>query len=358
MKILHLQTELNLSCGITKFIFLIMKNSSREFHHQVIALGGNAVTRFTADGIHPLIINNFRFILLRSIRTLFFLISFCKQNKIDIIHSHHRYFDFLAFLISRIVKIKTVMSVQSKVYKHKRLSYKSEILLAVSESIKNHLITEFFIDESRIKVLNNFIDSKELLANNEPSFNRGNIGLSDDNFVITFIGRFSKEKGINVLLNAISKIQLKYKKVILLMIGEGEEKDQIENYIHRNNINTRILPPAEKVFKYYKISDLIVLPSITDPFPMVMLETGLYSKPFIGSKVDGIAEFIEDEKDGLLIEPENVDELVNAVIKILKDKNYANYIANNLNKKVLNECQINQLLPKLEKIYTEIHYGS
>jgi len=357
MKILHLQSELNLSCGITKSILLIMKNSSTDFHHQVIAFGGDGVSRFTGEGINPLLISNPRFILFRVIKTLFYLISYCKQNKIDIIHSHHRYFDFLAFLISRIVKVKTVMSVHSKVYKHRRFSYKSKILIAVSGALKNHLITEFFIDETRIKVINNFIDPNELLANNESSFCRNNIGLSDNNFVVTFIGRFSKEKGIDTLLKSISKIQLKYKKVFLLMIGEGEEKDQIENYIHANNLNARILQPAEKVFNYYKISDMIVLPSRTDPFPMVMLETGLNNKPFIGSKVDGIAEFIEDEKNGLLIEPENVDELVDAVIKILIDKTYASYIANNLSKKVLNQCQLNQVLPKLERIYTEIYNG-
>ncbi len=159
------------------------------------------------------------------------------------------------------------------------------------------------------------------------------------------------------MLKAILKVQLNYKQVILILIGEGEEKDQIENYIHRNNINAKILPPTEKIFKYYKISDLIVLPSRTDPFPMVMLEAGLFNKPFIGSKVDGIAEFIENGISGLLFKSENVDELIDAIVKILEDKNYAYNIAKNLNEKVLNNCQVTQLLPKLEKIYSDIFNG-
>ena len=145
MRILHLQTELNLSCGVTKSILLIVKNSSPGFHHQIIALGGSGVSRFTAEGINPQIIKRSKVILITSVRLFFFLTSFCKRNKIDIIHSHHRYFDFLVHFISRIIKVKTVMSVQSKVYKRKRLSYKSKILIAVSESIKNHLQKEFSI---------------------------------------------------------------------------------------------------------------------------------------------------------------------------------------------------------------------
>lgn len=358
MKILHLQPELNLSCGITKSILLIMINSSTDYNHQVIAFGGNGVFRFTAQGINPKIIKKSRFILFKSIRMIFFLTSFCKQNKIDIIHSHHRYFDFLAYLISRFINVKTVMSVHSKVYKRKFFSFKSKILIAVSEAIKNHLMEEFFINEERIKVINNFVDPHEMFTNDELSFNRDEIGLSDADFVVTFIGRFSIEKGIDVLLKAISRIQINYKQVILLMIGEGEEKNKIENYIHKNNINAKILSPAEKIFKYYKISDLIVLPSRTDPFPMVMLEAGLNNKPFIGSKVDGIAEFIEDERNGLLTEPENVNELVDAILKIVNDKDYANNIASDLNKKVLNECRLDQVLPKLEKIYSDIYYDN
>ncbi|MBT8379446.1 MAG: glycosyltransferase family 4 protein [Ignavibacteria bacterium] len=354
MKILHLQKELNLSCGVTKSILLIVKNSSPVIHHQIIALGGNGVSRFTAQGINPQIIKNSGLILFKSIKIFFILTSFCKRNKIDIIHSHHRYFDFLAFVISRIINVKTVMSVQSKVFKRKLFSYKSKILIAVSVAIKNHLIKEFLIDEKRIKLINNFIDPNEILTNDERDFNRNDLGFCDNDFILTFIGRFSKEKGVDILLNAINKIQLNYNEVILLMIGEGEEKDQIDNTIRSNNINAKILPSTEKIYKYYLISDLIVLPSRTDPFPVVMLEAGLCKKPFIGSKVDGIAEFIEDGISGLLFNSEELDGLIDAIVKIIKDKNYANDIAKNLNEKVLNNCQVTQLLPKLEKVYSEI----
>ncbi len=196
MKILHLQTELNLSCGITKSILLIAKNSSDDFHHHVIALRGNGISRFIALGINPQIIKNSGFILFKSIRIVFFLTSFCKRNKIDIIHSHNRYFDFLAFLISRFINVKTVMSVQSKVYKRKLFSYKSKLLIAVSVAIKNHLIKEFCIDEERIKVINNFIHPNEVLTNKEPGFNRGDLGFSDNDFVVTFIGDFQKKRGL------------------------------------------------------------------------------------------------------------------------------------------------------------------
>ena len=57
MKILHLQTELNLACGITRTISQIIKNSSKEFEHHLIALGGNGLSRFETINFNPKILN-------------------------------------------------------------------------------------------------------------------------------------------------------------------------------------------------------------------------------------------------------------------------------------------------------------
>lgn len=354
IKILHLQKELNITCGITKTIQLIIKHSTSQFDHHVMTFGGDGFERFSDLGITPSVINYDQNSIIASFKFFLQLYRFIKKNNINIVHSHHRYFDLQSFFVSKILNIRTLTSVQSKVDKHKRLSYKSKILIAVSETIKNHLITEFLIDESRIRVINNFIDPQELLTNSELSFNRDNIGLSDDNFIVTFVGRFSKEKGIDVLLKAISKIQLKYKKVILLMIGAGEEKDQIENYIHVNNLNAIILPPAEKIFKYYKNSNVIVLPSRNDPFPMVMLEAGLFNKPFIGSEVDGIAEFIEDGVDGFLFEPDNAVDLAEKIKFVLNHPSDIKIAAEALHKKVIKYYTAAKILPKYEKLYSDL----
>ena len=82
-------------------------------------------------------------------------------------------------------------------------------------------------------------------------------------------------------------------------MGAGEELKFINDFIKKNNLKALVLPSKENVFDYFNIIDIVVLPSRIDPFPLVMLESGLMKKAFIGSSVDGIKEFIVNGKDGI-----------------------------------------------------------
>lgn len=90
--VLHLQTELNITCGVTRSILRIIKNS-HHFEHHVISLGGDALERF--DGYNYKIIKVDRKSFLGTLQLFFALLNYIKLNKIRIIHAHHRYFDFL-----------------------------------------------------------------------------------------------------------------------------------------------------------------------------------------------------------------------------------------------------------------------
>ena len=71
-----------------------------------------------------------------------------------------------------------------------------------------------------------------------------------------------------------------------------------------NNLTSKIkiLKPVKNPYPFYSIADIVVLPSLADSFPYVMLESGLFKKPFVGTQTGGIAEFIDDGKNGLLFE--------------------------------------------------------
>ena len=104
--------------------------------------------------------------------------------------------------------------------------------------------------------------------------------------------------------------------------------------------------------------DVVVLPSRIEPFGIVVLEAGSTNKPFVGSKVDGIAELIENEKEGLLFESGNADALVKQIIKIIDDKKFADVLAKNLNKKVLESFTVQIIIPQYEKLYKDILHNA
>ena len=121
-----------------------------------------------------------------------------------------------------------------------------------------------------------------------------------------------------------------------------------KKFCELNKSSVSLLSSKENIFDYYNLMDLVVLPSRIDPFPLVMLETGLMNRPFIGSNVDGIAELIEHEKDGLLFESGNVDDLKNQILRIFNNRLLADTLAKNLNKKVLESYTVEKIIPQYE----------
>lgn len=168
--------------------------------------------------------------------------------------------------------------------------------------------------------------------------------LKDDKngfFVIGFVGRITKEKGIENLVGAL--VKLNDPKVLLLIAGpsgqdvagENEYYVKIMKLLETSHINHRFLGKLSdfELGAFYSIIDLLVLPSInkTEAFGMVQAEAMLFGKPVIASNLPGIRVPINETGMGILVEPKNTDALITAIKEIRT--NYVKYICEeNINK--------------------------
>lgn len=350
MKILHLHTSLNLTCGISKTIYLIAKYPVGKNEHFVLSLNGDAGNKFSDSSIFVSFLNFNK----NSIKDVFKIVKLLKkhikENSIEIVHSHHRFFDFISYILSFFCKIKRVTSVQSFVYGKKLFSYKSPVLLAAGESVKKHLINYFNIKEEKIIVFNNFIDTNEIPCNVNLQAVKTELNISANSYLIGYVGRFSiKEKGIGILLNAFNTFNEKHPDSYLVMVGDGEDIKKIS--IPQNVI---IISSKVNIFDYYKIFDCLILPSKVDPFPLTVLEAGMMKIPFIGTNVNGISEIIDNNIDGLLFEKENENMLIEKIELYYKERDYANKCADNLHQKVLNKYNHIKALELLNSIYNKL----
>lgn len=355
INILHLQNHLNISCGVSKTIYLIVKNTLPHFNHSIICFGGDGFSRFESKNIEPLILKEKNNSIFGFIIHLFQLHSFCKKNKINIIHSHHRYFDLLAFLISKKLNIKTVTSVHSKVYNRKFISYKSDKLIACSNSIKEHLINNYKINERRIKVIPNTVDPKDLILTKTKTELINKLNIPNGKFIIGYFGRLDfKEKGIDILLEAFLNLSKVNIDLFLLLVGSGEDENKIIEFITQNGVRAKVMSSQKDIFNYYQLLDVLILPSRIETFGIVIIEAGMMTKTVIASNVDGIPELLTHKENGLLFESCNVEELKEQIIKIYNDRKFGERLAKNLNKKVLASYTVDKIIPQYEKLYTEL----
>ncbi|MBU0633203.1 glycosyltransferase family 4 protein [bacterium] len=167
--------------------------------------------------------------------------------------------------------------------------------------------------------------------------NENNIEESD--FVITFIGRIVKDKGIDELIQVFMRLKEKYKNMTLLLIGDYEDElnpisMDSKKYI---TIEKRIIHRSfqEDIRKYLSISDLFVLPSYREGLPNVLIEAGSYGIPLLATDINGCNEVIINGKNGALVNKKDEDNLYKVMEKFLVDKEYYHFIKNNVRKSII-----------------------
>lgn len=358
MTILHLQPQLNLSCGITKTIYLLMRNLDNDFDSYCFCSGGNAIEKFTDSNLNVIVSET------RSINQLYFikvflqLFSIIKQKKIKIVHSHHRTFDFMAYILSFIFSIKTITSVQSKVSGKNKISYNADILIACSEVIKNHLVDYFKIREDRIIIIHNFVDLEDIHETSLDSTINTMINQTKNKTVIGFIGRMSiREKGVDILLHSFNAISERHKDLILLMISDGEDNEYVDDYICNAKLDAVRLSSKRNVYSYLSLMDIVAIPSRIEPFGIVAIEAGALKKCVIASRVDGLMEIIEDEKNGFLFRSENVDDLNVRLLTIINNYDMRFKLGNELFTKVVEKFSSDKIVPKYRTLYLNLING-
>jgi glycosyltransferase involved in cell wall biosynthesis len=279
--------------------------------------------------------------------------KFCLRNDISIIHTHHRYPELLSHIVAKRTGIKTVTTVHSLVEGKIILSFRSDKIIAVSKSVRDMLIDHYKVPNEKVHLIYHCIGPFPGFDNQNSDDVKNSIGIPPSSKVILFVGRITKIKGTDILLEAFKALKKEYNNLYLIIVGKLYDKS-MNRVFRKLPAGVITLDSIENPGPYYSIADLVVLPSRLEPFGYIMLEAGLTSKPFIGSRTGGIAEFIEDRVNGLLFEPGNIQDLINKINFMLNNNEDAKKMADNLHRKVLQEASCEKYLIKLDKIYNEL----
>lgn len=149
-------------------------------------------------------------------------------------------------------------------------------------------------------------------------------GIGKDNFVLTFVGRIVKDKGINELVESFMVLRQTYPYLKLLLVGDYEESlsplsQKTVDYI--NTSDDIIAVGFQKdIRKFLCISDLFVLPSYREGLPNSLIEAGSYGVPLLATDINGCNEIIIDHETGVLVEKKSSESLTKGISLLLDDK--------------------------------------
>jgi glycosyltransferase involved in cell wall biosynthesis len=335
----------------------VLKNFADKGDYRLffITNGGDALDKLKKNGLTPDIMKFSKGLknLSHVIFNLRLLKKYCIKNNIDIIHTHHRYPEFLSYQISRKINVRTISTVHSLVEGKNKLSFKSDKLIAVSKAVENMLKEKYNIPSEKIITMYNCIKVPDIISEEKQRNLRNKLNIPNEDKIILFLGRISAIKGVDLLIEAFDIVREEFPNISLLIVGQLYDKS-MKKILSNLPAKIKLIKPVENPYPFYSISHLVVLPSKMDPFPYVMLESGLMKKPFIGAKTGGIAEFIEDKVNGLLFEPENVMQLAEKIRFMLNNPDEAKSLAENLHAKVKDYTDCEKYYNTLSKVYDNL----
>ncbi len=142
-----------------------------------------------------------------------------------------------------------------------------------------------------------------------------------------FIGGVSKEKGIGELLQASKELDDSY---TIDLYGKIFESDFTKDELKRSKLNYKGILKPNDVVKTIKKYDVLILPSHREGYPGVIIEAFMAGRAVLSTKLPSIEEMVQNEKNGILVEPKNVDDLLKG-IKYFNKNNYNAFSKNAYN---------------------------
>ena len=209
----------------------------------------------------------------------------------------------------------------------------------------------------RVKVINNGIDINSPIKISRPGkIVRQSLGFNDSEKLVVCVSRLSYEKGLDIIVRAFPKLIEKDQSIYGVIVGDGPLKNEIKRLIEKVKMKDRLrlVGYSEHPGDYMQVADVVVLPSRSEGMPNVILEAMALGKPVVATDVGGVAEIISHNISGLVIKPENIDELIGSIIKILSEDEFSKKISDAALKEVKDKFSYVKRAKKIYDVYLDL----
>ncbi len=297
------------------------------------------------------------------------IISFLYKNlkNYDIIHAHSYIFltSFQCALLRKIKRFPLVLHIHGGVQTSGAIGKFSNFQLAIKNYFFDRTLGSFTIKKSDavISVSENDLNIlKERQKNVEMFFHIPN-GVDTDRFnilgnverkYITFIGRLTYIKGIDLFIEMIKKLYDREKNYKFLIIGEGPLKELVMQA--KEEIPIKYIPkyPYDRIENVYRASKVLILTSRYEGLPTTVLESLACGTPVIATDVGGMSEVIHHNNNGLLIQANSFLSSLEDIANLINDKSKLEKMGQNGRQFVIRNFGWQKIVKEITKIYESL----
>ena len=230
----------------------------------------------------------------------------------------------------------------------------SSHVVAVSESCRDFLISREHIDPSDVSLIRNAIDlSRFSPLSVDRDSSRRDFGIPLDVPLIVGVGRLNPQKNFSLFLEIAALVKRASPQARFLIAGTGSEETELRAKAASMGIADSVVfagyvADARRV---YAAANVLLMPSQFEGLPMTLLEAMAMRLPVVASRLDGMAEVIEDGRDGFLVAPGNAAGFADRVVSLIHDPEQATSIGSEARKKVEREFSSSRMVAEIEAVY-------
>ncbi|MCK4847042.1 MAG: glycosyltransferase family 4 protein, partial [Deltaproteobacteria bacterium] len=195
-----------------------------------------------------------------------------------------------------------------------------DAFVAISSTIESALISEGY-PQGRIHRISNFVDMT-VFKNSKASADK-RLGSSKENTeekTVVFSGALIDTKGVDVLLKAWQKVSESFSEARLSILGKGHDEEKLKALAEELQLNNvEFTGEVDDVPRRLQRADIGVLPSFHEGMPNSLLEAMGSGLPVVATRISGVIDAVNDGVNGFIVTPGSVEELAEALVKLLKD---------------------------------------
>ena len=257
-----------------------------------------------------------------------------------------------AALASKLLKIPLILFAHGSEFSQPaRLKFSRKLcvraavrVICVSSYIHSHVLDDAVDPEKVLRIPNGF-DLREIDAyqsRNYPGrFRDLDAAFPPGHPTVLTVSRLMDRKGIDRVIEAMPSIVRSVPGTRYVIVGDGGDMDRLHSLVSKSAVRGAItfLGPltGDKKFECYRRCDVFAMPSREDSFPIVFPEANAFGKPVIGGRSGGVPDAITHEANGLLVDPNSVDEIADAITRLLENPAEGHRLGANGRRRVENE---------------------
>lgn len=272
-------------------------------------------------------------------RVLVRLSSYMRRVQPDIVHTHVFRADLWGGLAAKMAGVPLfVSSIRNHEWDCFRTEYPfpvarcamatsklatalADVLIAVSEGVRDHLVSIQHVAPDKIRVIPNGVDLERLTRPRaHPSTIRRELNLPHNADVVGTLAAFKPRKGLSFLLEAARAVLARHEHVHFLLAGEGPERATLERQIQQCGLgaNVHLLGHRHDALALLDMLDVYVLPSLFEGYPRSVLEAMALGKPVVVTDIGGSREAVKHEVSGLIVPSKDSAQMAGAICRLIE----------------------------------------